>query len=99
MRGRRLNLYYAGIGLLIVSGVLIASTFFFPVGAEPNDWVDIVLNLAIAFFGIMIALLLMNAARREQVTNNIFAWLRELDSLLSDLSPPLQTSTLQPIGE
>lgn len=99
IRGRRLNLYYAGIGLLIVSGVLIASTFFFPVGREPNDWIDIVLNLAIASFGIMIALLLMNAAKREQVINHIFEWLRELDSLLSDLAPPLRTSTLRPIGE
>ena len=86
VRGRRLNLYYIGIMLLIVSGVLIGSMFFFPVGAGPNAWVDVLLNLAVASFGVMIALLLMNAARKEQVTNSIFEWLRELDSILSDLS-------------
>jgi signal transduction histidine kinase len=89
----------AGLGMLFVSGILIASTILFPTGGIGPWWVDTTyLNFAIAFFGAIVALLLMNAARRERVTIELFEWLRELDHLNNDLTFPLTTDVLRPAG-
>jgi hypothetical protein len=98
-RRRRLNLHVAGIGMLFVSGILIASIILFPTGGIGPWWIDTTyLNIAVAFFGAVIALLLMNATRRERITIELFERLGELDTLINDLTFPLTVDALQPAG-
>jgi len=98
IRRRRFNLHIAGLGLLFVSGILIAYTILFPTQGIGPWWVDTYLNFAVAFFGVIVALLLMNAARRERITIELFEWLRELDNLINDLTSPLTVEALHPAG-
>ncbi|MDT8272790.1 MAG: HAMP domain-containing sensor histidine kinase [Desulfomonilia bacterium] len=94
-----MTLHIAGIGMLFVSGILIASTILFPTGGIGPWWIDTTyMNMAVAFFGAVIALLLMNATRRERITIGLFEWLGELDTLINDLTFPLTVDELRPTG-
>ena len=98
-RKKRLNLRIAGFGLLFVSGVLIAATIFFPTGGIGPWWIDTTyLDIAVAFFGVIVALLLMNAARRERTTIALFEWLRDLHNIINNLTSPLTVDALHPVG-
>lgn len=97
LRGR-FNLYHAGIGLLFVTGILVASLLLSPATRGKLWWIEIFPNLAVAFFGALVALLLMYASRREMVVVKLFDWLRGLDNMLADLSSPLNSEKLYPAG-
>jgi signal transduction histidine kinase len=86
----------AVFGLLLVS-VELSLTALLQLLQRGGSWFETLLNLAIAFFGASVGLLLLRIARRDRRMVGLFGWLCDLDRLLGGLSPPLTGEVLQPV--
>ncbi len=96
---RRPLLYLVGIGILFASGAIAASGVQGLIALEPDQWIRVAPNFALGIFGLLVTILLINAARREDQIMNLFDWLTELDNILSGLTPPLKVESLYPVCE
>lgn len=96
---RRPLLYLVGIGILFASGAIAASGIQGLIALEPDQWIRVAPNFALGIFGLLVTILLINAARREDQIMNLFDWLTELDNILSGLTPPLKVESLYPFCE
>ncbi len=92
----RVVLHLAVFGLLLVS-VELSLTALLQLLYRGGSWFETLLNLAIAFFGASVGLLLLRTARRDRRMVGLFGWLSDLDRLLGGLSPPLTGEALQPV--
>lgn len=96
---RRPLLYLVGIGILFVSGAIAASGVQGLIALGPDQWIRVAPNFALGFFGLLVTILLIYAARREDQIMYLFDWLTELDNILSGLTPPLKVESLYPVCE
>ncbi len=97
--GRRLLLYLVGIGILFASGAIAASGVYGLIALGPDQWIRVAPNFALGIFGLLVTILLIYSARREDQIMYLFDWLRELDNILSGLTPPLKVESLYPVCE
>jgi hypothetical protein len=96
---RRPLLYLVGIGILFASGVIAASGVQGLIALGPDQWIRVAPNFALGIFGLLVTILLIYSAKREDQIMYLFDWLTELDNILSGLTPPLKVESLYPVCE
>jgi signal transduction histidine kinase len=95
-RSRRLLLYVVGGGILLSSGALVASGIQGLLAAGLGRWTQAVPNFALGFFGVLVAVLLFHAVRRENQMLEVLEWFSRLDNILAGLAAPLTKESLYP---
>ncbi|MBM3122843.1 MAG: hypothetical protein FJZ97_11775, partial [Chloroflexi bacterium] len=95
-RRRRLLLIFLGGGILLTSGALVASGVQGLAVVGLGRWIQVAPNFALGFFGVLVAILLFSAVRRENEMLDVVEWFSRLDNSLASLTAPLTNESLYP---
>lgn len=85
-----------GAGILLQSGALVASGLQGLAALGLRGWMRVVPNFALGFCGLLVAILLFYAVRRENQMLEMLEGFRRLDGTLAGLQAPLTSESLYP---